>query len=106
MFARFGHGKAKVNAWLVTRDGQSYQLFAEETMIGRSSKCDIQIIDDFTLSKRHAKLVETDGLFTLYDLGSKNGVKINGKRWQRPVLLAANDQIQLGDNTFVKFVTS
>lgn len=106
MFGRFNSGKRKVNAWLISRDGQSYQLFSEETVIGRSSKCDIQIIDDFTLSKRHAKVTERDGLFTLFDLGSKNGVKINGNRWQGPVLLAANDQIQLGDNTFLKFVNS
>lgn len=98
--------KAKANAWLIAKDGKNYQLFAGETVVGRSSKCDIQIIGDTTLSKRHAKLVERNGRFTLHDLASTNGVRINGKRLRQPVLLAAEDQIQLGDNTFLKFVAS
>ena len=98
--------KTKANAWLVTRNGKNYQLFAGETIIGRSSKCDIQIIGDTTLSKQHAKFIEKGGRFKLHDLASTNGVKINGKRLRQPVLLAADDQIQLGDDTFLKFVTS
>lgn len=98
--------KPKASAWLVAQDGKSYQLFVGETVIGRSSKCDIQIIGDTTLSKRHAKLTERNGRFTLHDLASTNGVKINGKRLRQPVLLAADDQVQLGDNTYLKFVAS
>lgn len=98
--------KTKASAWLVTRNGKNYQLFVGETVIGRSSKCDIQIIGDTTLSKRHAKFIEKNGRFKLHDLASTNGVKINGKRLRQPVLLAADDQIQLGDDTFLKFVTS
>lgn len=98
--------KQRVNAWLVGQDGKNYQLYVGETIVGRSSRCDIQIIGDTTLSKRHAKLVERNGRFTLYDLGSTNGVKINGKRLRQPVLLSPNDQVQLGDNTYLKFVAS
>ncbi len=98
--------KTKASAWLVTQNGKNYQLFMGETIIGRSSKCDIQIIGDTTLSKRHAKFIEKNGRFKLHDLASTNGVKINGKRLRQPVLLAADDQIQLGDDTFLKFVTS
>lgn len=98
--------KPKVSAWLVGQDGKNYQLFAGETIVGRSSRCDIQIIGDTKLSKRHAKIVERNGRFTLYDLGSTNGVKINGQRLHQPALLSTDDQIQLGDNTYLKFVAS
>lgn len=104
--ARPRPSKQKASAWLVAQDGKSYQLFVGKTTIGRSSKCDVQIIGDTTLSKEHAQLVERNGRFTIHDLASTNGVRINGKRLRQPVLLAADDQIQLGDNTYLKFVAS
>lgn len=98
--------KPKANAWLVSREGKSIQLFAGETTIGRSSRNDIQIIDDTTISKGHAKIVETNGHFKLNDLGSTNGTKVNQRRVRQAVLLDPDDQIQFGDNTFFKFIKS
>lgn len=98
--------KPKVHAWLVSREGRSYQLNQGETTMGRTSHNDIQIAGDTTLSKGHAKIMEQNGHFRFHDLGSTNGSKVNGRRVRQPVLLAPDDEIQLGDNTNLRFVTT
>lgn len=97
--------KPKANAWLSGRDGRSFQLFSGETSIGRSSSNDIQL-DNQKVSKRHAKIVERNGHFTLTDLGSTNGTWVNGKLLREPKLLHSNDQIRFGDSYKTTFVTS
>jgi hypothetical protein len=98
--------KPKANAWLVLDEGGSFQLNQGETIIGRSVRNDIQISGDTTLSKSHAKIVEQNGRFRFHDLGSTNGSKVNQQRVRQPLLLEADDDIQLGDNTHLRFVTS
>ena len=98
--------KPKANAWLISGDGSSYQLNQGETTLGRSARNDIQITGDTTLSKGHAKIVEQNNHFRFHDQGSTNGSKINNRRVRQPVLLEADDEIQLGDNTSLRFVTS
>jgi len=44
--------------------------------LGRSSDNDI-VLRDFSVSRHHARVEETDGVFRIRDLGSTNGVKIN-----------------------------
>ena len=76
------------------------------TIIGRGSSCDIRFTNDVTLSREHVKIVEKNGYFRIIDLGSTNGTRLNGNRLRQPELLDADDEIQLGDNTVVRFVTS
>ncbi|MBC8509693.1 MAG: FHA domain-containing protein [Chloroflexi bacterium] len=98
--------KPKAHAWLVSGDGRSYQLNQGDTTLGRAARNDIQLGGDTTLSKRHAKIVEQNSHFRFHDLGSTNGCKVNGRRVRQPVLLAPDDEIQLGDNTILRFVTT
>jgi hypothetical protein len=95
--------KPKVNAWLLGSDGRSYQLNQGETTVGRSNQNDIQLGGDAKASKQHAKIVEQNGLFRLYDLGSTNGTFVNGIQVRQPVLLETNDEIRFGDNTTLRF---
>lgn len=44
--------------------------------LGRSSDNDV-VLRDFSVSRHHARVGEKDGIFTIHDLGSTNGVKIN-----------------------------
>jgi adenylate cyclase len=44
--------------------------------LGRSSENDI-VLRDFSVSRRHARIEESDGVFKIHDLGSTNGVKVN-----------------------------
>jgi pSer/pThr/pTyr-binding forkhead associated (FHA) protein len=46
--------------------------------IGSGSGCDI-VIDDPTVSRRHATLKKAEATWTLEDLGSTNGTWVNGR---------------------------
>lgn len=66
--------------------------------IGRSPKAgnDIVIESDGQISKRHARVeLDADGQFTLYDLDSTNGTKVNGRRIDNRTL-HDGDEIILG----------
>ncbi len=63
--------------------------------IGRDLICDIQI-EDATLSRRHACVVDSRAGCVLIDLNSRNGTKVNGNPVQA-VLLSPGDVITLGD---------
>lgn len=98
--------KPVVSAWLVGQDGRSYQLCIGETSIGRSAENDIYLSGDTTLSKHHAKIVEQNNHFRVIDLGSTNGTRVNGHWLRQPVLLEPNDEVQFGDHTVMRFVTT
>jgi hypothetical protein len=65
--------------------------------IGRSRECEI-VLEDAGISRRHATLLPTaeGGGWTIADLGSTNGVLVNGYQLQGPHLLAPGDRIELG----------
>lgn len=98
--------KKKVSAWLVSQDGHSYQLCVSETTIGRSIDNDICLSGDTTMSKEHAKIQEQNNHFRLIDLGSTNGTRVNGNWLRQPVMLQPNDEVQFGDHTVLRFVTT
>jgi hypothetical protein len=97
--------KPKVPAWLVERNsGKNHQLNQGTTIIGRSSRSNVQLINDPTVSSQHIKIIEDNGHYRMHDLGSTNGTWVNGFRVHQPVLLDNNDEIRLGDNTYLNFV--
>ncbi len=92
------------SAWLVrqsgNRPGQQMPLRRDRNTIGRDgTQCDI-VLDDATVSKRHAEIRFENGQYVLYDLASTNGTFVNRHRVQRQ-LLRDGDQVQLGNASFV-----
>jgi hypothetical protein len=65
-----------------------------ELLVGRAAGCDIAL-DHPTVSRHHARLVFRDGGWMVQDLGSKNGVTINGVRVGR-CALRPGDRVGLG----------
>lgn len=63
--------------------------------LGRSTSADI-VIDDATVSRRHAVIVREGEESVLLDDRSRNGVLLNGERVSRAVL-SHGDVIQLGE---------
>jgi hypothetical protein len=97
----------KAPAWLVADTGRQYQLNAGDTLIGRGSQNDIRLTGDTSVSRQHAKIVmDTNGRFRLYDLGSTAGTRLNGRLLRQPELLEPDDEIQLGDGARLRFITS
>jgi Protein of unknown function (DUF3662)/FHA domain len=69
-------------------------------VIGRSRDCDV-VLDDAGVSRRHAELRPAAGSWTLADLGSTNGVRVNGRELREPLPLRQGDHIELGSTEIV-----
>ena len=81
-------------------EGMRYEIFEEETLIGRSPRTDITLLDD-GISREHALILfdpSTEG-YTVEDLQSTNGTKLNGKRI-RSQALSHGDELQIGSTVF------
>jgi hypothetical protein len=76
------------------RAGESFRPAGERTRIGRSPDCDI-FLDDVTVSRNHAVLIEEGGQFSVEDQGSLNGTFVNRKRIDRAEL-HEGDELQVG----------
>lgn len=96
--------RKKVKAWLVTGKGYAFQLHQGDTIIGRYEESDIRL-NDAAISRIHAKIVEENGQYLLYDFGSTTGTWLNGNRVRRPEALKDGDVINLADGTHLVFTT-
>jgi len=65
------------------------------TRIGRRASADI-VLDDSTVSRRHALVLERGGAPVIADDRSLNGVYVNGRR-VREAPLHHGDEVQIGD---------
>ncbi len=63
-------------------------------VVGRSRACDIRLEDD-TVSARHARIACRGGRWTVTDLGSTNGTRLNGDPVEH-ALLRPGDTLHLG----------
>jgi hypothetical protein len=76
------------------RAGESFRPAGERTRIGRSPDCEI-FLDDVTVSRNHAVLVQRDGAYWVEDQGSLNGTFVNRKRIDS-AQLREGDELQIG----------
>jgi hypothetical protein len=86
---------------VVTLDanGKQHSIDKLSTLIGRSKDCDIRLADP-NVSRRHAELRQEGTAYWILDLGSTNGLTVNGRRQQR-AKLANEDRITLGSTELV-----
>jgi pSer/pThr/pTyr-binding forkhead associated (FHA) protein len=69
-------------------------------VLGRSRDCDI-VLDDAGVSRRHAEIRPTEDEWVLADLGSTNGVRVNGRALRSKHALQLGDRIELGNTELV-----
>ena len=70
------------------------------TLIGRHPDCDAVLDENQKISRRHCCIAQVDNRLILRDLGSMNGVRVNGE----PIVeidLREGDEITIGDEEFV-----
>lgn len=77
-------------------DGEERSVVAGEGdfLIGRAPSCSLVLVDD-SVSRRHARITCDGSTWTITDLGSKNGVKVNTYRTTQQ-RLHDGDRIDLG----------
>jgi pSer/pThr/pTyr-binding forkhead associated (FHA) protein len=88
------HGPALVIRAGGGRAGESFAVEGERMTIGRRPDCDV-FLDDVTVSRDHALLVERGDSWYLDDCGSLNGTYVNRSRIESQ-RLQEGDEVQIG----------
>ena len=85
-------------------DNKELQLTEDNVIIGREG--DFFQISDFTVSRKHFRLVREEDTYRIYDLNSKSGTLINGEAvGEEGMLLPDFARIQCGQ-TFFKYLNN
>jgi len=79
---------------------QQWQISSLPLRIGRSARNDV-VLDDHSVSRRHARILMQDNRLLILDENSSNGTFVNDKR-TRLKKLHHGDEIQVGD-IFLRF---
>lgn len=76
--------------------GDVFQVLEGESKVfGRGSRSDI-VLRDATVSRKHARVRMQDGICYVEDLGSRNGIVINGKQSKGEARLSERDCFDMG----------
>ena len=84
-----GFFRAKLQVAKGAGVGSSVEVGDSPVLIGRGDECDLRLDDDY-LSSRHARVSWRGSQLILEDMGSTNGLYVNGQR-------AYSTNITLGD---------
>ena len=79
-------------------EGKTAVLPSGGGVIGRSRECDV-VLSDQNVSRKHAEVRPSGGKWIVKDLGSTNGVKVNGRRITGAQSLKPGDKIEVGTST-------
>ncbi|GAB4156848.1 MAG: hypothetical protein Tsb009_33880 [Planctomycetaceae bacterium] len=81
--------------------GERIVLDKAVILIGRHPDCDLVIDHSAKVSRRHCCIAQVDDRFLVRDLGSMNGVRINGELIDQESPLVLGDTIAFGDVSYV-----
>jgi pSer/pThr/pTyr-binding forkhead associated (FHA) protein len=82
-------------------EGKLIAIDRAVVLIGRGSDCDAVITESLKISRRHCCMVQVDETYFVRDLGSMNGVWLNGERVNRESLIQMGDRVAIGDVEFL-----
>ena len=84
------------------REGDFYRLGQRTNVVGRDEALPIQLLDDH-ISRKHMRIRfdEAHWRYSVTDMGSKNGVLVNGAIIDRETVLADGDSITIGGTTLL-----
>ena len=71
-------------------------LVREEITIGRQDGNTIRLTER-NVSRRHARLAKENGNLVIEDLGSYNGVRVNGEKITEKTKIKEGDLVEIGD---------
>ncbi|GGV00316.1 hypothetical protein GCM10010495_08900 [Kitasatospora herbaricolor] len=96
-FPGAGHGGTAVRRWIEV-NGSRHQITGNACVLGRSTEADVRI-DDPGVSRKHAEIRPGTPSMVL-DLGSTNGIVVDGQHTQRATLRDGS-RIVVGSTTIV-----
>ena len=74
--------------------GPSIRLDQPVVLFGRDDECDVRM-GSKKVSRKHCCVAQVNGYLVVRDLGSTNGVRVNGRRVAEGTL-APGDELQIG----------
>lgn len=69
-------------------------------LIGRQADCDVSLTSSRKISRKHCCIAIVNDTVVVRDLGSTNGVSINGVRVEQEGRLRLDDELMIGDVRF------
>ncbi len=87
--------RARRGRAFVRAEGKRLPVPASGAVLGRSRDCDI-VLEDSNVSRRHAEIRPAGTGWTVADLGSTNGVRVNGRAASGAVAITPGDRFELG----------
>jgi len=81
-------------------DGPRVPIDKSLMFVGRDPDCDIVLTQSRRISRKHCCMALVNEQLMIRDLGSMNGVWINGKRVERQAELRIGDELAIGDVRF------
>ncbi|MCL4730956.1 MAG: FHA domain-containing protein, partial [Planctomycetes bacterium] len=83
------------------KTGQIHPLLTDITTIGRDKTSTIMVREDTAVSRRHAHVLRKGVNFVIEDLGSSNGVYINGRKLEGSHILQVGDKVEIGAQVYL-----
>ena len=81
---------------ILEAEGKRFVVGPAGATIGRSRDCDV-VLADSNVSRSHARIAFSgEGSWVIEDLGSTNGVVVNGARIKAPHVISNGDRVELG----------
>ena len=69
-------------------------------LIGRQSDCDVSLTHSRKISRKHCCIAQVNNSYVIRDLGSTNGIFVNGTRVRKEAGLTLGDELAIGDVRF------
>lgn len=69
-------------------------------LIGRQADCDVALTSSRKVSRHHCAIAVVNNSVMIRDLGSTNGVMVNGQRVSRITCVSLGDEVMIGDVRF------
>jgi pSer/pThr/pTyr-binding forkhead associated (FHA) protein len=92
-----------MNVFLEPVSGKGLKIPIDKAIIfiGRHPDCDVVITRSRMISRKHCALVQINDTLVIRDLGSTNGVRVNGHRVRKETRFSAGDTVTIGDLDYV-----
>jgi len=95
-----------IQAKLITRSGDLSgnikEISGDLLRIGRDPANDF-VVDNIEVSRNHAKITFSEGVYKITDLNSTNGTLVNGRKISTPEKLRDGDLISFGETNIFEF---
>jgi len=80
-----------------SKSGKSIKLDKPVVLIGRNPDCDVVLPKSRKVSRNHCLVACVDNRIVVRDLGSTNGVWVNGQRVEREARIRLGDELSVAD---------